>query len=463
MSDTYNYDLVVIGSGPGGYVAAIRAAQLGLKTCVVEKEHIGGICLNWGCIPSKSLIKQAKVFASIKELEQMGISVDATGFNYEHVHKKSRTVAERLSKGVAFLLNKNKIELVTGQATVKDPHTVVIDSKDEITTKNILLATGSRSRAIPGFDIDEDSILSSTGVLSMTGLPKSIIILGAGAIGLEFAYVLSTFGVQVQVVEMLDQLLPTSDKEVTDVVGRLFRRKKIKVHLGTKALSYTKTDTGLELVIENKKGQSTLTAEKILVAVGRMPNSDGLGLENAGVKVEKGFVTVGDYYQTAVESIYAIGDVINTPLLAHVASKEGEIAVEHMAGHETEKAIPFDEIPYGVYCEPQIAGFGLTEQAAADEGIAHAKAVFPYRAIGKAVAIDETDGVVKIIYKPDTTEILGAHIVGAEATELIHEILLAKRSELGLEEIANMIHAHPTLSESMMEAAKGAFDGPIHI
>ncbi len=460
----YKYDLLVIGSGPGGYVAAIRASQLGLKTAIVEKDKPGGVCLNIGCIPSKALIHQAEIFNSQKGLAEMGISVDASKFDYTVVFKKSRQAADRLSKGVQSLIKKNKIEYVAGTAKVVAPHEVEIDGKERISAKNILVATGSRPRQIPGFEFDEKQVISSTGALMLEKLPGSLVILGAGAIGMEFAHVMSSFGVKVTVVEMLDQILPLEDHDSVEVVARDFKKRGVQMHTSTKATKLSRSKSGITLTIESKDGKaSTLEADQLLVAVGRAPNTEELGLEAIGVKLDRGFVVTGDYYETAVKGIFAIGDVIPTPLLAHVASKEGEIAVEYMAGQNPEKRIPSDEIPSAVYTEPQVASFGPTEARAKETGLKYEKAIFPYRGAGKSVAVEQPDGHVKLLFTPDTHEILAAHIAGANATEILHEILLAKKAELLPEDIATMIHAHPTLSEAVMEAARAAEGWAIHI
>lgn len=460
----YAYDLVVIGAGPGGYVAAIRARQLGLKTAVIEKDKPGGVCLNVGCIPSKALIHQAEIFRSAAGLADMGVKVDTSGFDYGKVFKKSRLAAERLSKGVQFLLKKNAVEYLQGTAKIISAHEISVDGGGTVTAANVLLATGSRPRSIPGFDFDEKDILSSTGALMLEKLPKSLLILGAGAIGMEFAHIMNAFGVEVTVVEMLDRILPLEDAETVAVLEKDFSRRGVKMLTSTKAAGVKKTSNGLEVRLEEKDGKAgTVTAEKILVAVGRAPNSEGLGLEEIGVGMERGFVKTGDYYETAVSGVYAVGDLVATPLLAHVASKEGEIAVEHMAGNSPPKRIPDDEIPSAVYCEPQIGSFGPSEEEAGRRGLKFEKAVFPYRGIGKAVAVESPEGIVKILFDPDTREILAAHAAGSQATEIIHELLLARHGELLLEDVADMIHAHPTLSEGVMEAARAAEGRAIHI
>jgi dihydrolipoamide dehydrogenase len=458
----YKYDLVVIGSGPGGYVAAIRASQLGLSAAVVEKEKPGGVCLNVGCIPSKALIHQAEIFGYQKDLKELGLSIDASKFDYKNVYKKSRQAADRLSKGVQGLLKKNKVEYIEATASLKTQHEVALDNGETITAKNILIATGSRPREIPGFEFDEKQVLSSTGALYLEKLPKSIIILGGGYIGMEFAHVMSSFGVEVTVVEMLDRVIPLSDPEVVSVLEKDFKRRPVEIMTGTTAKKLTKNKSGIKLAVGTSDGEKTLEADMLLVSVGRAPNTEDLGLDKVGIKTEKGFIKVRDYYQTDVSGVYAIGDVVATPQLAHVASKEGEIAVEHMAGHDPEKTVDPDLVPAAIYTEPQIASFGPTEDQAKERGLAFEKAVFPYRGAGKSVAIGHPDGMVKLLYNKESGELIAAHIVGHNATELIHELLLGKRSELLPEDIATTIHAHPTLSEAVMEVARAAEGWAIH-
>jgi dihydrolipoamide dehydrogenase len=453
-----------MGSGPGGYVAAIRAAQLGLKTAVVEKDKVGGVCLNVGCIPSKSLIHQAEIFSSAGALASMGVGVDTAGLDYSKVHRKSRLAAERLSKGVEYLLKKNKIELVKGTARIASPGTVEVSEDQKLTAKNILIATGSRPRALPGFEFDEQKILSSTGALMLQKVPKSMLIIGAGAIGVEFAHIFSSFGTEIHLVEMLDQIVPLEDPEAASTLHKAFSKRGMDVHVNTKAKSYKEEDGTMVVEMEDSSGKAgRVTVDCMVVAVGRSPNSEELGLEALGVELEKGFIKTGDYYQTNVPGIYAIGDVINSPLLAHVASKEGEIAVEHMAGKNPETRMDLNAFPGAVYCEPEIGSFGLNERSAKEKGIKFETSVFPYRGCGKAVATEKAEGFVKVLFDPGSREILGATIVGAQATELIHEVLLARHSELLPEDIATMVHAHPTLSESVMEAMRGAEGWAIHV
>jgi dihydrolipoamide dehydrogenase len=456
------YDVVILGAGPGGYVAAIRAAQLGLSVCVIEKDKPGGVCLNWGCIPSKNLLHQAELFRSKEELEKIGVKVDVSGLDYEKVWKNSRNASSRLVKGVQFLLKKNKVELIEGEGKITGKNEITVSGDKKITGKNIIIATGSKPKAIPGFEFDEETVLSSTGALDLKEVPKRLLILGAGAIGVEFAHIMNSFGSEVTLVEMMGQILPNSDKDVADELEKAFKKRKITVMTGTKAKDLEKTSSGAKVTLEGKDGEKTVEADKVLLVVGRSPNSENIGLEAVGIETEKGFIPVGDYYETKVSGVYAVGDVINTPLLAHLASKEGEIAVEHIAGEEVEPGVPADEVPMGVYTEPQVANFGLTEEQATEQGLDYATATFPFRGAGKAVAVGNMDGFVKIVYDKEIHEILGAHIVGPEATELIHELLLAKKMELLPENVASMIHAHPTLSEAVMEAMKAATTGAIH-
>lgn len=463
------YDVAVIGGGPGGYVAAIRAAQLGLTAVVVEKAALGGVCLNWGCIPSKSLIHHATEFRSLSEMEAFGVRVDRSGFDYAAVHARSRLAAKTLADGVAGLLRKNKVNIVKAVATISGPRTVAVRNADgttsEIKAKNIIIATGSRPMAVPGFVADEQDILTSSGILAMTALPSSLAILGAGAIGCEFAYVMNAFGVRVELIEMADHILPAEDYEVAGVLDESLRKSGVDVRTKTRAVSWQKNGNGVTIQVTAAGKTEAIEAEKVLAAFGCTPNSGDLGLDTVGVKVDtRGYVVIGDYGQTNVQGIFAIGDVVASPALAHVASKEGELAVEFIAGHmPAAKRVAEDLVPSAIYCEPQVAGLGLREDAAAAKGIRFKKSVFPFRATGKAVAVGKTDGLVKVLTDPETGEILGAHIVGSNATELIHEFALARSGELLVDDIALTIHAHPTLAEAAMEAARGSIGKPIHI
>jgi len=474
---SYDYDLLVLGAGPGGYVAAIRAAQLGLKTAVVEKDKPGGVCLNIGCIPSKAIIHSAELVRSAQELGELGAKVDLSSLDYAKVFAGSRKAADTLSRGVAFLLKKNNVELISGEGVITAAHEVQVRAaggKDgagvagggagrKLTAKSILIATGSRPRPLPGFDFDEKLVLSSTGALMLQELPKRVCVLGGGAIGVEFAHIMNAFGVEVHLVEMLEHLLPLEDAEVAEVLTRSFKKRGIKIYTSTRASSYAKSGKALKVKLEGPEGAKELEVDKILLVVGRIPNTEGIGLEELGIATDKGFVPVGDHYQTPVPGVFAAGDVIRSPMLAHVASAEGELVAEYLAGHNPPARLDPHAMPGGVYCEPQVASFGLTEAQATEQKLDFQKAVFPYRGAGKSVAIGRTEGLVKILVQKETREILGAHVVGAEATELIHELLLAKTAELLPEDMATMIHAHPTLSEAVMEAARAAEGWAIHV
>ncbi len=464
MAEAIEYDVIIIGAGPGGYVAGIRAAQLGLRACIIEKDALGGVCLNWGCIPTKSLIYHAGVFHSRLELEKMGLSVDSGAFNYEYVHDQSRKAAGILAGGVEHLLKKNKIDLISGTAGIVSEKLVALEDGSEIKGKNIVIATGSHPLQLKGFEFDEKQVLSSNGILSLKELPASLVILGAGAIGCEFAYIMNTFGVKVCLVEMEKHILPFEDARSAAVLERSFRDNGIDVITGAAARSLEKTSEAAIVTLVTKDGSvKKVQAEKVLCVFGRTPNTGGIGLGNIGIETEKGYIPVTDYYETRVPGVYAIGDVLRTPLLAHVASKEGEIVCEHIAGCTTDKRIDPNEIPSAVYCEPQVASFGLRESQAKERNIPFKKAMYPYRGVGKSVVVGKTEGMVKTLYDPETHKILGAHIVGYNATELIHEILLAKTAGLLPEHIARMIHAHPTVSEVVMEQMRGVSGQPIHM
>jgi len=452
MTKTGEYDVIILGAGPGGYVAGIRAGQLGLKACVIERETLGGVCLNWGCIPTKNLIHQAGIFHSRLELEEMGCTVDQERFDYEYVYNQSREAVRTLVSGVEQLLKKNRVEHIRATAKIVSRNGVVIDDTTVISGKNIVIATGSRPLQIEGFEFDEEQVLSSTAILSLNKLPDSLIILGAGAIGCEFAYIMNRFGVRVHLVEMEKHILPVEDARVAAVLERSFKESGIEVITGARAESLEKTSEKVTVALTEKKGSAQrIEAQKVLCVFGRTPNTDEIGLERIGLKTEGGFITVGDYYRTEAPGVYAVGDVVKTPLLAHVASREGEIAIEHIAGRTPQPRIDPDTIPSAVYCEPQVASFGLREELAKERNIPYKKVMLPYRGIGKAVAIGRTEGMIKTLHDPETQEILGAHIVGHDATELIHELLLAKTAGLLPGDIAGMIHAHPTLSEGIMQ------------
>ncbi|CAB1079403.1 dihydrolipoamide dehydrogenase [Alkalispirochaeta odontotermitis] len=457
------YDVAVIGAGPGGYVAAIRAAQLGLNTCVIERDKPGGVCLNVGCIPTKSFIHQAELFESQKELAEIGVTPDSKNLDFAKVVAKSQLAVGKLVDGVEHLLRKNHVELVNGTAKITGKNSILLDDGAEIHTKNIIIATGSRPMEVPGFEFDEKQVLSSTGILSLSKLPKRLVILGAGAIGCEFAYIMNAFGVDVQLVEMADHILPTEDEEASEMLADMLREQGVTIHTSSRARSLKKTKRSVTVMLESSDGnQKELKADKALCVFGRAANTDAIGLEHIAIETNRGCIAVGDFYQTQTPGVFAIGDVIDTPQLAHLASREGEIAVEYIAGHQPERQVDPNEIVYALYCNPQLASFGQREEQLAERNIPYESVVFPYAGIGKAVAIGKSDGMVKLLFDKQKRELLGAHIVGHNATELIHELLLAKTAELLPIDIGSMIHAHPTFSEGIMESMLAADGRAIH-
>lgn len=468
MTDSRQFDLAVIGSGPGGYVAAIRSAQLGLKTAVIERDQLGGVCLNWGCIPSKALLTNAKVYREILEADKWGISVENIGFDIKKIIQRSREVSETISKGVAFLMKKNNIEVIKGEATFENSnHLQLSDSSGEavetINAKNIIIATGARARSLPGMEVDGKQIITSRHALEMAYIPKSIAIIGAGAIGCEFGYFYNSFGSEVTLVEMMDHLLPIEDEEVSKELERSFKKQKIKFRLGTKVTESKQSEDGVRLTLETRDGsKDELTAEIVLCAIGVQGNVEGLGLEKIGVQAEKGNILVDEWYQTNVPGVFAIGDIIGAPWLAHVASHEGIVCVEKIAG-ERPHPVDYQAIPACTYCQPQVASVGLTESKAKEAGYDLKIGRFPFRALGKARASQALDGFVKLIFDSQYGELLGAHIIGEDATEMIAELVTAKTLETTYRELLKSVHAHPTLSEAVMEAAGAAYGEQIHL
>ncbi len=461
-----NYDIAIIGSGPGGYVAAIRAAQLKMKTVLIEKDRLGGVCLNWGCIPTKALLKSAEVFEEIKQAKNFGIKVEKPEPDFAAIIKRSRRVADTNSKGVDFLMKKNKVDVMYGSAQLASASKVQVTAADgsitAVSAKHIIIATGGRPRSIPGIEIDGEKIISSKQAMNLDKQPESLVVIGAGAIGVEFAHFYRTLGTKVTIVEMLDSLLPLEDKEITAVLSKSFKKAGIKTHLSTKVEGIATTANGVQVTISANGKQEVLEADKALMAIGIQGNVEGLNLEAAGVKQERGFIPVNEWYQTNVPGVYAIGDITGPPLLAHVASHEGIVCVEKIAGHETHP-VDYDSIPGCTYCQPQVASIGLTEEKAKEAGYELKIGRFPYSASGKARAIGARDGMVKLIFDKKYGELLGAHIVGTEATELIAELGMAKALESTSVELFSTMHAHPTLSEMIMEAAGDADKQAIHI
>jgi len=464
MSDR-DYQLAVIGAGPGGYVAAIRARQLGLGVAVIERDRPGGVCLNRGCIPTKSLIYQAGRFRELARAEELGVTVDRSGFDYTRVHRKSRAAADALRKGVQFLFRKNRVELIEDEARLSGAHEISLKGGGKISADSIILATGSRPAGLPGLETDEKEVMTSDGALMMTELPRRMAVVGAGPMGIEFAHIFHSFGVEVHLVEMMEHLLPLADHEVALFLSRLLKKAGLKISVSTRAVSFQKTEKGLRLELESAAGQrSVQECDRLLVCAGRTPNTEGLGLEQLGIATRNGFIETGDHYQTTVPGVYAVGDVVEgTPFLAHAASKQGEIVAEHIAGQHPEPRLDPLLIPHAVYGEPEVAGFGYTEKQAQEQGLPFAKATFPYRGAGKSVAVEASEGLVKVLYDRDDSRILGAHICGQAATELIHEVLVAGTCGLTVQDIAEVVHAHPTLSEAVMESMRAAEGRAIHV
>ena len=465
MSD--KYDLIVIGSGPGGYVAAIRASQLGMKTAVVEKAEVGGVCLNWGCIPTKALLHSATLYDQMKSAKKFGVSAGDIGVDFPGMVKHSRTTAGRLSKGIEFLFKKNNITTLVGTGKLVSRHKVEVtaeDGKKQVyETNNIIVATGARPRAIPGVDFDGEKIISSKEAMVLPEQPESLVVIGAGAIGVEFAYFYSTIGTKVTLVEMLPQILPIEDSEVAAEVTKSFKKAGIKVLTDTKVDKIEKKSKGVKVTVSSKEGSREIQADATLVAIGVQGNYENLGLEELGVEIERGYIQVDKKtFRTKVEGVYAIGDIIGPPWLAHVASAEGIAAVETMAGKES-AGVDYDNIPGCTYCQPQVASMGLTEEKAKEQGYEVKIGKVPFRAIGKALAMGHGEGFAKLIFDAKYGELLGAHLVGPEVTELLAELNVAKALETTADELMHTIHAHPTLSEIIKEAAEAAFDKAIHI
>lgn len=462
----YSVDIAILGGGPAGYVAAIRAAQLGNKVAVVEREDLGGICVKWGCIPTKALLYSAEMYEHFQNADEYGLSAENVGFDFSKLIERSRKTSTRQIKGVEYLFKKNKIERIsgTGKLTAKDTIQVTDEDGNDVATvkaKHIIIATGARPRTIPNVEFDGKKIISSKEAMTLKKQPKSMVIIGAGAIGVEFAYFYNTFGTEVTIVEMMPRIVPNEDEEVSKELAKSFKKKGINVMTGAKVESLKKTRGGINVTVSTDDGEETLKADKALMAIGVQGNIENIGLEDLSVETEKGRIVVDEYYRTNVDGLYAIGDVIGQPWLAHVGSKEGVICVEKISGKDP-VPLDYNSIPACTYCQPQVASIGLTEQAAKDAGYEVKVGKFNFRPNGKAVASGETEGFTKIVIDAKYGEILGAHIIGAEATELIAEVGVAKSLESTWKELHNTVHAHPTLSEVIEEATGAAFNEAIH-
>ena len=455
------YDIIVIGSGPGGYVAAIRASQLGKKVAIVEKAELGGVCLNWGCIPTKALLKSAQVFTYCKNAAHYGVAIEGeVKPDFEKIVARSRTVADTMSKGVAFLMKKNNIDILTGFGRLAGEGRVDVEGT-LYEADAIILATGARPRQMPFMPVDGQHIISSKEALTLPHLPQSMIVVGSGAIGSEFACLYASLGVKVTVVEYMPQMMPLEDEEVSKAMERSFRKMRATVLTSTTVKAVRVVDGVCEVDIEGKKGAETLSAEVVLSAVGIKSNIENIGLEELGIAVERDKIVVDEHYQTSAQGVYAIGDIIATPALAHVASAEAIHCVEHICGLQPD-AVDYSTIPSCVFTSPEVASVGMTEQQARDKGIEYKVGRFPFTASGKATAAGDRDGFVKLIFD-EQERLIGAHMVGATVTEMLGEPTLAKRLGATAHLIAKTIHSHPTMHEGLMEASEAAMGAAIHL
>ena len=455
------YDLIIIGSGPGGYVTAIRASQLGFKTALVEKESLGGICLNWGCIPTKALLKSAQVFEYLNHANDYGLNIKEFSSDFKAIISRSRNVAEGMSKGVKFLMKKNKIDVISGYGKIKPDKIVDVDGI-EYQADHIVIATGARSRILPAIPQDGKKIIGYREAMNLPKQPKKLIIVGSGAIGVEFAYFYNSLGTKVTIVEYLPNLVPLEDHEISKELEKSFKKRGIDVMTSSEVTSISTKGKGVKAVIKTSKGEKTLEADILLSATGIKSNIEDIGLEKVGIAVDKDKILVNSYYQTNIPGYYAIGDVVPGPALAHVASAEGILCVEKIAGHDV-TPIDYGNIPGCTYCSPEISSVGLTEKQAIDQGFDVKIGKFPFSASGKASASGHKDGFVKVIFDSKYGEWLGCHMIGAGVTDLIAEAVLGRKLETTGHDVLKTIHPHPTMSESIMEAVADAYDEVIHL
>jgi dihydrolipoamide dehydrogenase len=461
------FQVIVIGGGPGGYVAAIRAAQLGRKVAIVERDRLGGVCLNWGCIPTKALLRNAEVLSLAQRGEEFGLQIQGLTADYRKAQARSRQVADRLTRGIAYLMRKHQITVVAGTAQLRMATQVEVQPTDGgaaqvLEAEHIILATGSRERLLPGITVDGQRVWTSYEALQAETAPQSLIIIGAGAVGVEFASVFATYGTRVTLVEMLPTLVPLEDPEIAAVLEDSFRKRGMQIVTGSRVEKVEVSEPEARVLVASPQGMQELSASTLLLAVGRAPNTEALGLGAVGVAVKQGFVQVNGRQQTSIPNIYAIGDVAGPPLLAHKAMAEGMIAVEHLTG-QSPKPLERTNIPNCTYCSPQVASIGLTEAQAREMGHGVKVGKFPFRASGRALAMAETEGLVKVVVDAKFGEILGVHIVGPEATEMIAEIAALKTLEATLDELLLTVHAHPTLAEALLEAALAADGRAVHL
>ena len=461
------FDVAVVGGGPGGYVCAIRAAQLGLKTAVIERERLGGICLNWGCIPTKALLRSSEIWHLLHRLNEFGFSGENFQFDLAKIVARSRKVADQLSNGVAFLMRKHKVTVITGTAKLAGAGRLVV-TKDgmssDVAAKNIVLATGARARTMPGFEPDGKSIWTYREAMVPDILPKSLLVVGSGAIGIEFASFFRTLGSDVTVVEVLDRVLPVEDEEISQLAAKAFTRQGMRLHTGTSVERLEKADGAMKATLKSKDGKAeSVIADRVILAIGIVGNAEGLGLESAGVKVERTHVTVNQWGETGVPNLYAIGDLVGPPWLAHKAMHEGVIVAERIAGVKGVHPLDTSNVPGCTYCWPQVASVGLTERRAKEGGRKVKVGRFPFIGNGKAIALGEADGLVKTVFDAETGELLGAHMIGAEVTELIQGYAIARTLESTEAELAATVFPHPTLSEMVHEAVLDADKRALHI
>ncbi len=465
MADNDIYDLVVIGGGPAGYAGAIRAGQLGKKVACVEMERAGGTCLNWGCIPTKTLLKSAESYASLKKMDELGIIIQGVSVDFAKIIARSRSVSDRMAGGIEFLFKKNKVDYLRGKAMISAPGMVEItEGQDKgrfLKTKNILIATGTKMRRLPDLAVDGERIMTSREALAMKKRPESIVIVGAGAIGTEFAYFLNALGTKVTLVEMLDQILPVEDEEIAATLARAYKKQGIELRTGTKVENIQPGTSSVKMEFVKGDKRESVEAESLLLSIGVVPNLDGLLSRNVQLDLDRGYIKANDRYETSVKDIYAAGDIIGPPWLAHVATFEAVQAVNGMFGASEPRRVKI--FPGCTYCVPQVASVGATEKKLKEQGIPYKVGKFPFMASGKAVAMGEPEGFIKVLSGEKYGEVLGAHIIGAEATELIAEFGIAMRCELTLDDIHATIHAHPTLSEAMAEAVAATHNEAIHI
>ena len=455
------YDVIVLGSGPGGYVTAIRASQLGFKTAVIEKESLGGVCLNWGCIPTKALLKSAQVFDYLKHADDYGLKVESYGKDFDAVVNRSRNVAEGMSKGVQFLMKKNKIDVIIGYGKIKPGKKVDVDGT-EYSADHIIISTGARSRELPSLPQDGKKVIGYRKAMTLEKQPKKLIIVGSGAIGVEFAYFYNSMGTEVTVVEYMPRIVPVEDEDISKQLERSFKKSGIKIMTSTEVTAVDTSGKGVKASVKTKKGEDTLEADVVLSAVGIKTNIENIGLEDVGIVTDRDKILVNDFYQTNMPGYYAIGDVTAGPALAHVASAEGILCVEKIAGQHVE-ALDYSNIPGCTYCSPEVASVGLTEAQAKEQGLEVKIGKFPFSASGKASAGGNTEGFVKVIFDAKYGEWLGCHMIGTGVTDMIAEAVLGRRLETTAHEVLKTIHPHPTMSEAVMEAVADAYDEVIHI